>query len=1158
MIRRALVLIVAGCALPPPGALAQEEAPQRASVLFLDFRRQEHYNTYFKQFLREMDAGGFEVGYADVDVVDPARFSDFNVIVYLNVPNWDTTSHEAPAHFLRQIEALKAHLAAGGGLLAMSHPGPQRLPSLWALMKPWGLEVQVATIHDPQAERATLVQMPFARTENLAGHPVTEGVSGLWYPVYPEGGRVWNANTSPFTVDESWQVLVRSAASAYVEPYRFDMDEIDRHAPEGRIEGPVPLLAVKELGPGRMAFSGVDSSYHMHGGLAPAWEGVTMGPGLAGKRSDFEPLMLNLLQWLGEPSLRSGTLGGAETDAARIAPPTLVAPEPRDSWPYWEPEKSFHGVIGARSSYSVGESTAAEYAQAAREVGLDYVIFAEPLAAIGEQDFARLKEECASLSGDDLLLMAGLDCEDETGNHYVIVAPDLKWPAEGLFVEGTRKFWVLGEKPRGLAFCRYVRQNLPALISFYLGDEGVPWWDTRCYRQCIPIQTWRNGEKVGDLTQEYRELAAAGEWPVPIVLSFTDSADHLRTMGGGEPRSEEPHTVLLAKSLAELGERIAPRPDFRPTAWVTNGPSIEHWQWAAPRDYVANGNWFDWTRYRWAVRFRARSEAGLEELRIYDGPRPFRRFLAGGATELEREILLTHNQQKNLTLVVTDRDGRVAWGGELLDRSHLMEHVYCSDRMNTLSYACLPSDGPFGSTVGTWPMPVMAKGPLTDNLFVGLNQDMYRFPGYDGQPERHLLLSPKVFAHTEQGVEGGRVNRRILRPLATADVCIEETTFEHRFADEVGVWNSWNNLGPLVPMETFKGRLRYTTFTHPGHLPAPVVVDGEVEMLRDGRFVEDRVLPLRVGFAGAPYADAGYSTCVIAHTGGDDVTLGLTYDGRPQLARWQAAFPTGAYGYFYHSLYGPGGLFSLDDELRCHYVGGSLHRVYIGLPLRGRQFRRGDRFSFRYIALAGSHDALPSNLPAERFRDLLGLDGTPGYEVECECGEVTSTLYTLTIDGQGVGFAGTVSAQESLPAILPLVVEGLTDRWCSVLYDREARLWRPLAMMGGTAYAHVDLTGERPEARRLFVGHPFTCDRPELHLTLVQTAESEFTLAVHNPTDEEVAAAITRSPWFDLVAEETLEASVPAGDSVLLTVARRPRSSVVRAPSPGRRWARAG
>jgi len=1124
------VLFLAYFHLCAPVGAAPPAKADKPAVLFLDFRRQEHYRTYFKEFLRDMHRAGFEVDYADVNKVDPSRFRKFNVIVYLNVPNWDPKTHEPADAFRKQVSALKQHLAAGGGVLVMSHPGPQRLPCLWHLLKPYGLEVQVAVIHDSRAKCATLVQMPFAYTDDVAPHPVTEGVRGIWFPVYPPKGRVWNANTSPFKTDDTWQVLVRTSDSAYVTPYTFNMAEVDRYRPQETAHGKQPLLAVKDLAPGRLAFCAVDASYHIFGGRAPAWEGVTMGPGLDGKPSDMERLMLNLLQWLGEPSLKSGKLGGAKTVPDKLNPPVLVAPPPKKSWDFWRPGKRFHGVIGARTSYSVGKSTAAEYAAAARRLGFSFVFFAEPLAKISRENFLRLQSECRALSSGDLLLSAGLDCEDETGNHYVILAPALKWPAEGLLLKDWKVFRVLSEQPRGLPFCEYARQNYPFLIAFYRGKGGVPWWDTRCYRQCVPVFTYRGGRKVDELTSEYLQLADAGEWPIPIALDFVDSADRLPDPAG----SERAHTVLLADDLEEWRERHQPRPDFRPTAFVTNGPEILHWQWSSDRDYVANGNWFEWSRYRWMIRFKVASPAGLKEIRIMDGPVLFRRFLPRGAKEYERVIHLTHNQQKNLVLIVTDNAGRTAYGGELLDRNHLMELFYCSDRMNTLSYSCLPSDGPFGSTVGTWPLTTMAKGPLTDNLFIELNLDMYRFPGYDGQPGGHLLLSPTVYVHTAQGSEGGRFNRRILRPMASADVALQETTFEHNFAPGVKVWNSWNNLGPLVPAEIVKGRLRYTTFVHPGHLPAPVLVEGELEMLKDGRFSEKRELPIHLAFVGAPYRHAGYGHVTIRHTRGRDVDFDINYDGRPQLTRWSGAFPTGAYAYVYHSIFGPGGLFGLEDGLQFRYVGPPLYRINVGFPVKGKEFHKGDRISFRYLAFTGGYDALPSNLPAERFRDLLGLDGTPGYSVTCEHGEVESSLYVLRVDGGGVGFAGTITVSESLPAILPLVVEGLNDRWTAVHYERRARRYRPIGMHEGRAYSHLNLTGPKPAPVVLFVGHPFTCDRDEMFLTLVQTGKRELLLQVHNPTDRDVSTVIRRSKWFDLADRDEIKVQVPAGDSVTI------------------------
>ncbi len=91
--------------------------------------------------------------------------------------------------------------------------------------------------------------------------------------------------------------------------------------------------------------------------------------------------------------------------------------------------------------------------------------------------------------------------------------------------------------------------------------------------------------------------------------------------------------------------------------------------------------------------------------------------------------------------------------------------------------------------------------------------------------------------------------------------------------------------------------------------------------------------------------------------------------------------------------------------------------------------------------------------------------------------------------------AGTVTAEESLPAILPVIVEGLNHRWCSVMLDREMRLWRPVAMHEAAAWAHLDLTAANPEPASVCIGHPFTCDDPELFLTLVQTTEGVLHVA---------------------------------------------------------------
>jgi hypothetical protein len=84
-------------------------------------------------------------------------------------------------------------------------------------------------------------------------------------------------------------------------------------------------------------------------------------------------------------------------------------------------------------------------------------------------------------------------------------------------------------------------------------------------------------------------------------------------------------------------------------------------------------------------------------------------------------------------------------------------------------------------------------------------------------------------------------------------------------------------------------------------------------------------------------------------------------------------------------------------------------------------------------------------------------------------------------------------------------------------------------MHDNKAYCH-----RAPEDRagRIFIGHPFTLDHPELWLSVVQTGERELTLQIHNPTDRAATVRVRRSPYFDFLSCEDFSADVPAGRTV--------------------------
>jgi hypothetical protein len=219
---------------------------------------------------------------------------------------------------------------------------------------------------------------------------------------------------------------------------------------------------------------------------------------------------------------------------------------------------------------------------------------------------------------------------------------------------------------------------------------------------------------------------------------------------------------------------------------------------------------------------------------------------------------------------------------------------------------------------------------------------------------------------------------------------------------------------------------------------------------------------------------------------------------------------------------------SLDDHLVYSYNNGYLE---VGCDMRGKSVKAGDEVQYRLLVFATGFDEPAGTRLPEALRDQLGVNeaGSVGYAVKVEQGEIVGKEYLLRVDGKGVGFAGEIVLPEGFPVSLPVVVENLNDKWTSVLYDREQRQLRPLGMHDNKAYCR-----RAPEERagRIFIGHPFTLDHPELWLSVVQTGTRELTLQINNPTDRAATVRVRRSPYFDFLSCEDFSADVPAGGTV--------------------------
>jgi hypothetical protein len=429
------------------------------------------------------------------------------------------------------------------------------------------------------------------------------------------------------------------------------------------------------------------------------------------------------------------------------------------------------------------------------------------------------------------------------------------------------------------------------------------------------------------------------------------------------------------------------------------------------------------------------------------------------------------------------------------------------------------------------------------------------FPFFDGTQNIHrpggtgkVAMYPTVRFDRIPGVktpfqapiayEGSRLAaRRSFRTMASVDIVINDFVYQRTYPSEILPIGGAQRRS--VPNKVMRAKVRVTRPYDAGGIGPPanqaVVfhVKGEIELLRD----------VSLWKGGYPVAVAGFTTgkdpsvLSILRNGEDVTPVFCSAPKRPFSGTRTGLLPVGSYIWAAYPLtHGPSvAVFPLSGTpFGYRYAGGKSQHVEVSLNVPGGKHRKGETFAFEFLTLSGPWDRPPTPQFAERFRDVMGLDGSPGYTVSAKSGKVISSVYFLVLDGEKKGFAGTLAPPRGVfPAFLPIQVRNLNPRWSAVHFDVAAKRYRPIGSVDGVAYTHVQF-GRRPQ--RLFIGHPFTCDQPEAVLVLVRAAPKKFLLTVHNPTDAPMKCTIQKSRFFTLISTCPGPVNVPAGDQVVLTL----------------------
>ena len=736
----------------------------------------------------------------------------YNCLAFIVLPS------AAPARAQLQ-ELLPRYLAAGGGVFFMSeqegYAGTlHNIKNLESYLAPYGAKIPLEAPNDAATRtRHDRVGAFYMYTDKINPSPVSEGVKGLWFPASWGPNWAFHALGMPIDVSKDWQVVVRGADSSFSEP----LTEVGNSAEHDLVAGmshradpklPPDLYAIRPVGPGRMALVMIWPQLTLYGGNSWVHNGAVLNQGLGNRPSDFQKLLLNTFRWLGEPSLKSGQLGGYVQDPLVLVHPNLrQAPDKYYSQfdTYQNPTPPgtvFRGLIGARTSYSSGKGSVADYAAAAGRAGLSFVVFLEEFGKCSEAKYKQLEADCKKLSADQLVLIPGYALDNNIGNHMFLFGYDGKWPTPSQ-LDGPNKDQLrtqTKDKDGNLYYSDEDAKNLlwhytgvvPRNIGYYdfAHSTGMPLRDLRLYG-ILGLVSYRDGKQIEDVTPDYLDYVMDGDPPLacavdvvssPAELEASVKAGHYLTNVAAGAVKDIPLALMYGHQYGRPTSTPPPAPLSTP------GPGTERVMTYAGESFVTN-------RYRVRPLAWVTSDAGLKEIRIYCDTKLFRRLLLNGDKEFRQTFEWAYDRHRIFVLEAIDVNGKraVSAGHEVWQDGAF--NGWCGDRQNGELW-----HGPLTFPGARWP--TFSQGPTWDGggseSFLGLGVEMG--PALiTGRPKETLI---EGFSRRY----GGRWLEGNMWPT-----CYDDTTAnaamvaDHEYAPGV-VANAYNTLGPVVPNQ-------YMTFT---------------------------------------------------------------------------------------------------------------------------------------------------------------------------------------------------------------------------------------------------------------------------------------------------------------------------------------------------------
>jgi hypothetical protein len=1175
------------------------DGSKKPSVLIVNGMTAEPLRYGDFNYFQRLHEHGFQIDnlFLNERPLDWNLIKQYNCLVILDLPpekenpaDQGVSWNKSPPYKKELLPLLDAYLKQGGGIFFM--------PALWdwgfqnnskyeEYLKRWDAKLPFESVQDP----ASLTvhprnRVPFVYTQKIAPSPVSDGVKGIWFP----GGdwmTYWSLPAMPLLVSKDWIEVVRGSDTSFTKDPTFQkVDAVEERYYKLRTRRPDPktpptLYAIREMREGRLALCAMLPQFTVLAGTTWIHDGVVLDKGIAGRPSDFGKLFENTLRWLSEPSLKSGSLGGYVQDPKKLVRPNLRK-KPDEFFSLFNsyqnptpPGNVYRGLVGARTTYSSGRGTVEEYARAATDAGLDFIVFLEEFGKKGgltEAKYRNLEADCKRLSTDKLLLIPGFSFRNNIGNHQFVYGFGILWPTNTQFVgpngdqlrhqcfdkEGKLDFndedaknWLwtsVDQQGRNIGYYNFV--NSPA--------DTMPVRDLRLFG-ILGVMTYLDGKLVEDLTPQYISYEKWGDPPAACAVEIIHSpAELVRAV-------KEKHylTHVAAKKLADLPTAMQ-YSNHHCNVNPSSGPRIKSWAgWQ--RTFTYAGEPFVPSNYRIRPYCWVTSDVGLKEIVVYDYTKPYRRILLHGAKEFKRIFEWAFDRHHVLTLEVTDLAGNRAVSAGLECGSDANFFSSCADRQNGQLW-----HGP------------LTMGTTANNCSPGLNLPQISVgTTWDGGPpppastEFNIHPGIRIKPNRHEGIVyygGGDWMAGDMWPTCIDD-CV--TNFAVRGDDIYApgkVCNGGCTLGPMHPSEYMTFTIRRTGYLQrPGgvsiewHPMWPERVGGNLALI-EGTMTFKKDTPLE---------DMHVLSAVMQNyskQSGSIPLLAIRRNGEvPLLCGPQQSLVTPDVGISPSLGLGPTGKYAIDtggyfavlptgegvptvlfntgtDPLLFSLVNGSgSGGADFTFPVQGKTFKAGDCLSWRFLVIMDNLDQPVHNLHRiERIWQYYGLDGKHTCGIKVKRGKLVSHFGLVDLAPEGGVLEFEVPAPDFL-LDLPLGLRfiGFNPNWAlgqlqvsgysMGYYTNGANVYRNLGI-DDRKMAYLAVYPDNVPLSHSIVGHPIQCDNPQLVIEFAQlnAKPMEYRLAVNNPTDAPIKTTLKKC--MDLPGFEFADTAVdvpPGGYQVI-------------------------